>query len=105
MEVIYATSAVHDFYWSLEIDLQKRADRLVESLRIYKNILHLPHSRALGDGLFELRLNGKHAVRFLYCYVNNTSYILHGLVKKTGALSSRDIEYAHCVRTELLASL
>src|SRR3989344_7494413 len=98
MEVIYATDAVYDFLGSLETDVRGRTERLVGMLRTYGYTLRLPHSRPLGSGLFELRLNGKHAVRLLYCYAEGKAHIVHGVVKKRGALLRGDIDYAQRVR-------
>ena len=49
MEVIYATEAVNNFYWSLETDVRSRTERLVGMLRTYGYQLRLPHSRPLGS--------------------------------------------------------
>ena len=103
MEVFFAIHAVQDFYENLPRAELVRTERLIVLLRCYGNRLRLPHSRALGDGLFELRLNGKHAVRLIYCYLNGGAYLLHGLVKKTGTLLSRDIEQARRIRAALIA--
>ena len=105
MEVIYATEAVNNFYWSLETDVRSRTERLVGMLRTYGYQLRLPHLRPLGSGLFELRLNGKHAVRLLYCYAEGGAYIVHAVVKKQGALLRREIEYAQHVRQSVVAQL
>lgn len=103
MEVIYATEAVYNFCNSLDADMQIRVERLVGMLRAYGHQLRLPHSRALGSGLFELRLNGKHAVRLLYCYVDNRAYIVHAIIKKQGALLRSDIVYAQQVQQFVIA--
>jgi phage-related protein len=52
----------------------------------------MPHSRALGSGLFELRPRGRDGVgRALYCYVTGENIvILHAFVKKTRATPERD---------------
>lgn len=103
MEVIYATDAIYGFCDSLNNDTQIRVERLVGMLRAYGQQLRLPHSRALGSGLFELRLNGKHAVRLLYCYADNRAYIVHALVKKQGALPRSDIVYAQQIQQLVIA--
>lgn len=105
MEVVYATEATHEFYLSLETDVRSRTERLVGMLRMYGYQLRLPHSRPLGSSLFELRLNGKHAVRLLYCYAGGKAYIVHAIMKKTGPLPHSDIVYAQRVRQEMIAYL
>ena len=105
MEVIYATDAVHDFFNSLETAVRSRTERLIGMLSTYGYMLRLPHSRPLGSGLFELRLNGKHAVRILYCYAGGSAYIVHAVIKKRGTLLRSDMEYARLVRQSVVARL
>jgi phage-related protein len=47
--------------------------------------LRLPHSRAMGDGLFELRCKGEEGIgRAFYCtMVGCEIVILHSFIKKT----------------------
>jgi len=47
--------------------------------------LRMPHSRAMGDGLFELRPKGREGIgRVFYCtQVSTRIVILHSFVKKT----------------------
>ena len=59
--------------------------RLVELLMEFGPNLRMPHSRAMGDGLFELRPRGREGIgRVLYCFVvGQRIVILHAFVKKT----------------------
>lgn len=104
MKVLYATERVHTFILSLEVRVRARTLRLVDLLEQYGHVLRLPHSRALTNGLFELRLSGTDPVRILYCFHEGDVYILHAFIKKTRAISSRDLMYAQQVRA-LLQSL
>lgn len=47
--------------------------------------LGMPHSRAMGDGLFELRLKGKEGIaRVFYCtIVEQRIVVLHSFTKKS----------------------
>lgn len=105
VEVLYVTDAIYDFCNSLDDDTQVRVERLVGMLRTYGHQLRLPHSRALGSGLFELRLNGKHAVRLLYCYVGNRAYIVHAVMKKQGTILRSDIVYAQQIQQLMIAEI
>lgn len=71
--------------------------RLVEFLMDFGPHLTMPHSRALGDGLFELRPRGREGIaRALYCYAaRQRVVILHATIKKTRALSVQDLRTAH----------
>ena len=56
----------------------------------------MPHARALGGGLFELRPRGREGIgRALYCYlVGERVVVLHAFVKKTKATPKRRPEIA-----------
>ncbi len=58
--------------------------RVAELMERYGADLRLPHSRAIGGGLFELRPKGKEGIgRIFYCTIGCTIVILHSFVKKT----------------------
>jgi len=58
--------------------------------------LHMPHSRALGNGLFELRPHGKEGLgRVFYCFViERRIVILHAFIKKTRETPERELKIA-----------
>jgi phage-related protein len=59
--------------------------RLVGIMEEFGADLRMPHSRAMGDGLFELRPRGEEGIgRVFYCmHVNRQVVVLHSFVKKT----------------------
>ena len=61
--------------------------RLAELLMEFGPDLRMPHSRAIGDGLFELRPRGREGIgRALYCYVaGHRVVILHAFEKHLGS--------------------
>lgn len=70
--------------------------RLVGLLIEFGPDLRMPHSRSMGEGLFELRPRGREGIgRALYCYViGERVVILHGFVKKTQATPERELKIA-----------
>jgi phage-related protein len=70
--------------------------RMVELLMEFGPDLRMPHSRAMGGGLFELRPRGREGIgRALYCYVMGKRVIvLHAFVKKTRTTPQRDLHIA-----------
>ena len=55
---------------SWPVDVLADYARLVELLAEYGPSLRLPHSRAFGDGLFELRPRGRAGIgRAFYCFM------------------------------------
>jgi phage-related protein len=70
--------------------------RIVELLMEFGPNLRMPHSRAMGDGLFELRPRGREGIgRALYCFVTGQRVvILHAFVKRTQGTPERDLRIA-----------
>jgi len=58
--------------------------------------LRMPHSRAMGNGLFELRPNGLEGIgRIFYCMqLGSSVVILHSFIKKTKATPVADLKLA-----------
>ena len=48
---------VRDWYLALTPTGKATADRIIERLACTGNLLRMPHSRSLGDGLYELRFS------------------------------------------------
>ena len=69
---------------------------LVELLMEHGPSLRLPHSRALGSGLFELRPRGRSGVgRAFYCFlVGKRVVIVHAFVKKTEQTPDKELALA-----------
>jgi phage-related protein len=65
----------------------------------------MPFSRALGKGLFELRIIDKVHVRFIYTFCDGSVWIIHGFVKKRERIPPADIEYARKELKKLLRLL
>lgn len=59
--------------------------RLIELMENHGADLRMPHSRAMGKGLFELRCKGPEGIgRAFFCaLVGKEIVILHSLIKKT----------------------
>lgn len=70
--------------------------RLAELLMEHGPSLRLPHSRAFGDGLFELRPRGREGIgRAFYCFlVGKRVVVLHAFIKKTQQTPERELKLA-----------
>ena len=70
--------------------------RLLELLMDHGPNLRLPHSRSLGDGLFELRPRGRSGIgRAMYCFmVGKRVVVVHAFVKKTQQTPDQDLKLA-----------
>jgi phage-related protein len=65
--------------------------------------LGMPHTRAMGDGLFELRIKAAEGIaRVFYCtIVNRRIMFLHQFVKKTEKTPARDLQIARSRMKEM----
>ena len=70
--------------------------RLVFLMEGHGADLRLPHSRAMGDGLFELRCKGEEGIgRAFYCAMRGRQIvILHSFIKKTQETPDRELKTA-----------
>ena len=81
---------------SWPVDVLADYARLVELLIEQGPSLRLPHSRALGDDLFELRPDGRTGIgRAFYCFmVGKRVVVLHSFLKKTRQTPERELKLA-----------
>ena len=92
----YYSEKVQEDIYSLPESLQARYIHLSERMLVYGANLKEPHTKALEDGLFELRLKGKEGIaRVLYCTViENKIVMLHCFIKKTDKIPRKELETA-----------
>jgi phage-related protein len=78
--------------------------RIVELLMEFGPRLRMPHSKAFGDGLFEIRPKGKAGIgRAFYCFlVGKRVVILHGFIKKSQQTPDRELKLARKRMKEIL---
>ena len=77
--------------------------RYAERMQIYGPDLGMPHTRAMGDGLLELRLQAAEGIaRVFYCTVVGRSIvILHQFIKKSGKTPRKELAIARKRRKEV----
>ena len=70
--------------------------RYAERMETYGPDLGMPHTRAMGGGLFELRLSSREGIaRVFYCtVVGRRIVMLHQFVKKTDKTPRKELEIA-----------
>ena len=81
---------------SWPVDVLADYARLVELLTDHGHNLRLPHSRAMGKGLFELRPRGRSGIgRAFYCYlVGKRIVVVHAFIKKTQQTPDKELRLA-----------
>jgi phage-related protein len=80
----------------LPAGLLARFVRYAERMEVYGPDLGMPHSRAMGDGLVEVRLKAAEGIgRVLYCtLIGRRIVVLHHFVKKSDKAPPKEIELA-----------
>lgn len=76
--------------------LKQRYLRYTDMMEKYGYNLGPPHTKPMGDGLFELRISGKDGIaRVFYCIMaGHTIIILHCFIKKTQKTPYKELEIA-----------
>lgn len=99
-ETPQGTFPVEEFINEQDIKMQAKLYRLIELLEMRGGELREPYSKALGDGIFELRAQqGGDITRVLYFFVIGRRVILtNGFVKKTQKTPAPEIEIAKRAR-------
>lgn len=96
LEFIYYSTRVERAILSLPKDL------LVDFFAVQKMMvekgpnLGLPYTRAMGNGLFEIRLEAKDNIaRVFYCTIKKSNIVvLHSFIKKTRTTPDRELQLA-----------
>jgi len=87
---------VEKFIDSLELKMRVKALGSIEILAEFGNTLREPYSKALGNGLLELRIKfaGDITRIFYFFVVDNKIVLTNGFVKKTRKTPPNEIELA-----------
>ena len=78
------------------VDVLADYARPIELLAQHGPSLRLPHSRAFGDGLFELRPRGRSGIgRAFYCFLlGKRIVVVHAFIKKTQETPDKELKLA-----------
>ncbi len=92
----YYSEQVEQEVLDLPPGLLARYLRLTDLLIQFGANLGMPHTRAMGDRLFELRVKGSEGIaRIFYCtLVGQRIVILHSFVKKTQKTPQKELKLA-----------
>ena len=93
---------VIEFILSQDVKTQSAIYNVIRLLREFGFLIREPYSKALEDGIFELRCNGFNiTIRLLYFFdVNKKAIITNAFVKKTQRTPKNEIELAKERRAE-----
>ena len=95
-EIVYYSTALQQAILSLPTGIQARYVRLTERMLVMGPDLGMPHTRALGGGLFEIRAKSVEGIgRVFYCTLIGWQIVmLHCFVKKSEATPLKEIRLA-----------
>ncbi|MFN0278293.1 MAG: type II toxin-antitoxin system RelE/ParE family toxin [Pyrinomonadaceae bacterium] len=94
--ITYHTESVESFVLGLPDGLLARYLRLTDMMLEFGVNLGMPHTRAMSDGLFELRVKGKEGIaRVFYCTLAGQRIVmLHGFIKKSDKTPPKELRIA-----------
>ncbi len=95
-EFVYYSNRVARAILSLPKDLLAEFFTVQKIMIETGSNLGMPYTRAMGDGLFEIRLDAKDGIaRVFYCVIEKQEIlVLHSFVKKTRATPTRELQLA-----------
>ena len=102
--ISYYSERVKAEVFSLPTGIRAGYVRLLGILEKFGADLRMPHSRAMGGGLFELRPRGHEGIgRVFYCtQVGQRIVILHSFIKKTQETPNAEMRIARKRMKEVL---
>jgi phage-related protein len=94
--VTFYSSAVENQILALPAGMVARFIRYAERMEVFGPDLGMPHTRAMKDGLFELRLKAAEGIgRVFYCTLSERRVMmLHQFVKKSQKTPRKELEIA-----------
>ena len=94
--VSFYSQRVEDNILAMPAGLVARFLRYAERMEVHGFDLGMPHTRAMGGGLFELRLKAAEGIaRVFSCtVVDRRIVVLHQFVKKTTKTPTRELQIA-----------
>lgn len=94
--IIYYSNAMQAEILALPEGLRGRYLALTDRMEIFGANLGEPHTKAFGDGLFELRLKSAEGIaRVFYCtLIGQRILMLHSFVKKSQRTPRRELRLA-----------
>lgn len=93
-----------DFLNSLDVKMRAKMARTIKMLEDNGNSLREPHSKPLGDGIFELRAKVASDIsRVLYFFfIGRRAVLTNGFVKKTDKTPEKEIDKAKRYRDDFI---
>jgi phage-related protein len=94
--ITYYSESLQNEILDLPAGLLARFLRYTDRMELYGPDLGMPHTRAMGEGLLELRLKSAEGIaRVFYCTIMGKSIVmLHQFIKKTDKTPPKELAIA-----------
>lgn len=94
--ISYYSESLQEEILAIPAGFLARYLRYSDRMEVYGPDLGMPHTRAMGDGLFELRLKSAEGIaQVFYCtMVGKKIVMLHQFIKKTDKTPTRELAIA-----------
>ena len=94
--ISYYSESVEQTVFRLPSGLLARYLRLTDLMQKFGPNLGMPHTRSMGEGLFELRIKSQEGIsRVFYCtQIGQKIIVLHCFIKKTQKTPQKELEIA-----------
>lgn len=101
--ITYYNQAVMAWVEHLPVGIRAHYARITERMERLGPNLGMPYTRAMGDGLFEIRVGGREgSARICYCtIVGSQIMVLHGFIKKSQKTPGKDLALARARKKEV----
>lgn len=95
-EILYYSEAVQQDLLNLPAGIQARYIHLTDRMVVYGPNLGMPHTKAIDNGLFELRLKSKEGLgRVFYFTLSGKKIVIpHTFIKKSQKIPAREMKVA-----------
>jgi phage-related protein len=94
MKIFYLNNRISNFIDQLDSDSIRVLTKGFDMLRARGQDLRMPHSKSIGNGLFELRLWSNPPIRAIFGFRNDNVLVVHIFFKKTMRIPKHEIDYA-----------
>jgi phage-related protein len=103
-KISYYNKTLEEEILGLSDTLLAKYIKLTELMQQYGPNLGMPHTKALGNGLFELRLKGKEGIaRVFYCsLISKEIHMLYSFIKKTEKTPLKELRLAKMRMNEVM---
>ncbi len=95
-EIVYYSEDVQEAIIALPAGIQARYIHLTERMVVFGPNLGMPHTRALGKGLFELRMKSKEGIGHVFygTLPQRQIMMLHAFIKKSTKTPDKELQIA-----------